>query len=297
MIEHEVFVEKYRPKNFDEFIGVKKFERIIELCKDPFKLPHFLFISKPGSGKTTLAKIIIKNLNADYMILNASDETGIDTIRGKVKTFAKNLSIKPKVPKIIFFDEADFLSANAQAALRGIIEDYSRTCRFILAANYEHKIIDALQSRLTKVVFGDYKKEELVDHLIKICEKENIKYDSDAIVNLVNLKYPDIRSMVKSLQSTKEVNMDSIKSHNDVFDNIFLLIQKRKLLDARQMWVESNIDCRELLYSWFQKVITMSYNIDDKKLIVENMAEFDYRMAVSARPDIQMFAFCTKTRL
>ena len=109
MLQQEIWTEKYRPKTFNDFVGIDKYKSIVELCNTPFKLPHFLFVGRAGIGKTTFAKIIIKALNADYLLLNASDETGIDTIRGKVKTFAKTLSLNSNVPKIVFLDEADFL--------------------------------------------------------------------------------------------------------------------------------------------------------------------------------------------
>src|SRR3990167_714296 len=202
MLNHILWTEKYRPKTFNDFVGIDKYKSIVELCNTPFKLPHFLFVGRAGIGKTTFAKIIIKTLNADYLLLNASDETGIDTIRGKVKTFAKTLSLNSNVPKIIFLDEADFLSQNAQGALRGIIEDYSKSCRFILSVNYENKIIDALCSRLTRIPFGDYSKEDILQHLIKICEKENIKYEREALNKIIDLNFPDIRSIIKILQSS-----------------------------------------------------------------------------------------------
>lgn len=300
MLENPLFSEKYRPKTFEDFIGISKYQSIVDFCKTPFKLPHFLFVGKPGTGKTTLGKIIIKTLNADSLFLNASDESGIETIRGKVKTFAKTMAFNSNVPKIIFLDEADFLggstSKTAMASLRGIIEEYKHV-RFILSVNYEHKIIDALHSRLTRIPFGDYNKDEILNYLIKICNKENIKYEEPALKQLILLNYPDIREMVKTLGNLKEVTLKDIHSKNEIADNIYLLVQQKKYLEARKVWVEKNLDCKELLYYWFEKLINTSYPTEQKKEILDLIALTDYRLAVSATPDIQLFNFCVKVRL
>ena len=295
-IVNEILTEKYRPKKFEDFLGFKNYQTIIDLCSTPFKLPHFLFVSRAGTGKTTFAKILINTLKADYLILNASDDTGIEVIRTKVKTFAKTMALNSSVPKIIFLDEADFLSKNSQASLRGIIEEFSQ-CRFILNANYEEKIIPELHSRLTRISFGNYEKKDILSHLIRICTKENINFEADALKKLIDLNYPDIREMIKYLQLNKTVTLDIIKSKLEMSDMIFSLIQQRKLLDARRIWIENNLDCKELLYSWFEKIINLNYSIQQKVEIIDLIALTDYRIAVSATPDIQLFNFCVKVKL
>lgn len=302
MIVQELLNEKYRPQTFEQFIGSKQFKDIIEICKNnPFKLPNFLFVGKAGSGKTTFSRLIIKSLNADYMTLNASDESGIDIIRGKVKDFAKTLPLNPLSPKIIFLDEADYLGGGsskvAMASLRMIIEQYSKYVRFILSCNYEDKIIPELHSRLTKIYFGNYNKEEILNYLKEICNKENINYEEKALQKLIDLNFPDIRSMVKFLQNKTNITLDLISSVK-YSDQIFSLIQKRKLLQARQFWIENNLDCRQILHEIFYKVINNEfYNTQQKREIIEVIAETDYRLAVSATPDIQLFMFAIKVRL
>lgn len=300
-LTNEIFTEKYRPKSFQDFIGSEKYKVIIDLCKTPFKLPHFLFVSKAGTGKTTFAKILIDELKADYLFLNASDESGIDVIRGKVKNFAKTLSSNPSSPKIVFLDEADYLggatSKTAQASLRGIIEEYSKNCRFILTCNYEQKIIPELKSRLTRIPFGDYKKEDILKYLIKICKSENIKYEEEAIKKLITLYYPDIRYMVKVLNTMPEITLKDIHKSDEIQDRIFNLVKDRKIIEARKIWVEQNLDCKELLYSWFNKIIEIDYTIEQKKQILDLIAITDYKIAVSATPDIQLFDFCCKVKL
>jgi len=300
-MENEILQEKYRPKTFEEFIGIENHQQIVDFCNEPFKLPHFLFIGKHGSGKTTLAKIIIRKLNAEYLLLNASDESGIDTIRGKVKTFAKTLSKNPEVPKIIFLDEADYLgggsSKTAQAALRGIIETYSKTCRFILTCNYQLKIIPELHSRLTTVEFGDYKKDDILKYLINICKKESIIYEEEALTRLIDLNYPDIRAMVKILSFNKEITTKTLKEKNVMFNYLFELVKDRKLIDARKYWNEKNLDLKEVLYFFFEKVLNTDYSVQQKKEIINHMALTDFRFSVGVTDDIQFFNFCVGVKL
>ena len=296
-MQNEIWTEKYRPKTFEEFVGITNFNEIIKFCETPFKLPYLLFIGKHGSGKTTLAKIIIRKLDAEYLLLNASDESGIDTIRGKVKSFAKTLSKNQDSPKIIFLDESDYLSKNSQAALRGIIEQYSKSCRFIMTANYRNKILPELQSRLSIIEFGSYNKDDISSHLIEICKKENILYDKEVVKNLVNLKYPDIRAMIKILNYNKEIINKTLNEKNILYDSIFDMIKTRKLLDTRKIWNEQNIDLQEFLYFIFEKVISLNYTVQEKKEIIEIIAETDYRLSISATPDIQMFNFIIKVKV
>jgi len=301
MIYQEIFTEKYRPKRFMDYIGIDKYKNIVELCNTPFKIPHFLFVGKAGTGKTTLVKIIINELKADYLILNASDESGIETIRGKVKDFAKSMPLNILSPKIIFLDEADYLGGGsskvAQASLRAIIEIYSRTVRFILSCNYENKIIPEIHSRLTRILFGDYNKKDILNYIEIICNKENIKYDDVALLKLIDIYYPDIRAIVKYLQNFKQIKLEDIHKDEEIHDNIFDLVKQKKLIDARKIWIEQNIDCKELLYYWFEKILKIDYTIEHKKEIIDLIALTDYRIAVSATPDIQLFNFCIKVKL
>jgi replication factor C small subunit len=147
MSKHTLWVEKYRPDNIEGYLGNEAFIDGLKEWIDKNNFPNLLLFGSPGTGKTTAAKLVVKNINCDFLYLNCSDENGIDVIRDKVKQFASGATFKPL--KVVILDEADFLTINAQAALRNIIESFSLTTRFIFTCNYVERIIDALQSRLT----------------------------------------------------------------------------------------------------------------------------------------------------
>ena len=142
---HSLLVEKYRPQTLDTFVGNETLKGQLQKFIDQNDIVNMLFYGPAGSGKTTLAKLLVKNLDCDYLTINASDERGIETIRDKVSGFASTMSFKPL--KVIILDEADFLTIQAQASLRNVIETFSRTTRFIMTCNYVERIIDPLQSR------------------------------------------------------------------------------------------------------------------------------------------------------
>ncbi len=200
---HEVLVQKYAPTTLDEVILS---EENAAFFKNGFNLkasPNLLFIGPPGSGKTTLAKILAKD--TDYMYINASDENGIDMIRNKVTSFIKTASILGEV-KVVILDEADGLSSitggigsSAQQALRGLIEENLEFCKFILTANYKHKIIDALQSRCQTFTFALTKKD-CIRRLVDIIKGEKLKCTKEDVLALVKSYYPDLRKCINELQ-------------------------------------------------------------------------------------------------
>jgi replication factor C small subunit len=198
MGEHTIWTEKYRPDTLTGYIGNDVVRAKIEQYIQTQDIPHLLFYGTAGTGKTTAAKILVKNIECDYMFINASDERGIDTVRDKIKGFAATVGFKPL--KIVVLDEADFLGREAQPALRNLMEAFSATTRFILTANYVERIIDPLISRTQVYKLTPPTKKDVAKKIADILKVENVEYDPKTIVQIVNAYYPDIRKVINTAQ-------------------------------------------------------------------------------------------------
>jgi replication factor C small subunit len=236
----------------------------------------------PGTGKTTLAKLIVNNINCDFLYINASDERGIDTIRDKVQGFASSASFKPL--KIIILDEADFLTIQAQASLRNIIETYSRTTRFILTCNYLERIIDPLQSRCQVLKITPPSKKEVAQHVADVLEQENINYELNDLVLVVNKHYPDVRKILNTCQvNTVEGKLTIDKSliaSNGYTDAILKELKtpsKNSFKNIRQILADSNLDDFEEIYRFLYDNLD-EYGKDDvnKALIIIEIENYMY---------------------
>jgi DNA polymerase III delta prime subunit len=196
--QNTLWVEKYRPISLNTYIGNNFIKDKVKMYLDTGDVPHLLLYGGAGTGKTTLAKIITKNIDCDYMYINASDENNVDNVRTKIKNFASSVGFKDL--KIIILDEADFLTPNAQAALRNLMETFSRTTRFILTCNYVERIIDPIQSRCQPFQVIPPDKKEVAKQLVEILNSEEITFDKKDIVTIVNAGYPDIRRVINAGQ-------------------------------------------------------------------------------------------------
>jgi DNA polymerase III delta prime subunit len=193
-----IWVEKYRPSSLDTYIGNEHLKSKVDIYLESGDLPHLLLYGKAGTGKTTLAKILVNNIECDYLYINASDENSVDTVRNKVRQFASTVGFKDL--KIIILDECDYITPNAQAALRNLMETFSKHCRFILTCNYVERIIDPIQSRCQSFQVIPPSKSEVAKHLHNILVQENVIDTVEDIKILVDSSYPDIRRVINSAQ-------------------------------------------------------------------------------------------------
>ena len=198
--ENTLWVESFRPDTLDGYIGN---EHIIDKAKiwiQSGDVPHLLFYGSAGTGKTTLAKIIANSVDADIMYINASDENSVDAVRDKIKRYASTVGFRKW--KIIILDESDYLTPNAQAALRNLMETYSRTTRFILTCNYVEKIIDPIQSRCQTFAITPPSKTDVAKRLVSVLEQKEVGYDIKDVAAIINSSYPDIRRAINAAQAS-----------------------------------------------------------------------------------------------
>ena len=251
--ENSLLVEKYRPSKLENYVGNENIKKSITKYLDQNDIQNLIFYGPAGTGKTTLAKIIVANLDCDHLYINASDERGIETIRDKVQGFASVASFKPL--KVVILDEADFLTIQAQASLRNIIETFSRTTRFIMTCNFVERIIDPLQSRCQVLKIVPPTKKDVAKHLNWILQQESITHDINDLVPLVNQYYPDLRKCINTIQlSTMDggandlyLKLDqSILVSSNYIDKVINELSKGNKVSSfntiRQIIADANVD-------------------------------------------------------
>ena len=215
-IKHSLWVEKYRPTTMDTYIGNEHLKSKVSLYLESGDLPHLLLYGRAGTGKTTLAKLLVNNIDCDYLYINASDENSVEVVRDKVKNFASTLGFQEM--KVIILDECDYITPNAQAALRNLMETFSKNCRFILTCNYVERIIDPIQSRCQSFQIIPPDRKQVAQHMSNILDNENVKYELDNIVTIVNGGYPDIRRVINGAQR-QVVNNELVIDKSSIIQN------------------------------------------------------------------------------
>lgn len=268
MSEHSIWVEKYRPGTLEGYVGNDTVRAKLEQYIATQDIPHLLFYGTAGTGKTTAAKILVKNIECDYMFINASDERGIDTVRDKIKGFASTVGFKPL--KIVVLDEADFLGREAQPALRNMMEAYSATTRFILTANYIERIIDPLVSRTQVYKLTPPSKKDAALKLSDILKNEGVEYDKQTIVQIVNAYYPDLRKIINTAQlQTRDgklhVSVEELIGQDTKLKMVDILTTqiplKEKVNQIRQLVADQQIqDFTELYQLLYEYVETYAPN-------------------------------------
>jgi replication factor C small subunit len=293
MRQHTLWIEKYRSQTLEQYIGNDAIKDRIADCIAKNDIPHFIFAGSAGTGKTTLAKLIVKNIQCDYLYLNASDENGIDTIRDKVKGFASTASFQPI--KVVILDESDFLTQPAQAALRNLIEEYSAYTRFILTCNYVERLIEPLQSRCELHMLKPPTKGAVAKHIcINILDVEGITYEMVDVAKVINEFYPDIRSVIKVLQSNIKENKLVITALDDSWTKQLVQIlskrEKNAWYQVRQLVADAQIDDFQTAYRYmFEHLTEFSYGNDAQLSVI--LDDFIWRAGVVPDKEIN-FAAC-----
>ncbi len=304
----EIWTEKYRPSTFKEVVGQEDIIKRVESLTNSFNIPHLLFAGPAGTGKSTLALITVKQLYGDqwrenYLELNASDERGINIVREKVKNFARTKSLG-KVPfKIIFLDEADALTPEAQQALRRTMENYSNTCRFILSCNYSSKIIDPIQSRCAIFRFKLLEKKDIQKYIQRIAEGESLTIHPDAIETLYEGSEGDCRKATNLLQSTASISpsinqelVSTIISNAKPKDIKVVLDyalagdfqnSREKLLDVM---LKESISGQDVIKAVQKEIWNLPIEPEIKVKLTEKTGEAEFRIVEGSDPFIQLQA-------
>ena len=250
--DNSLLVEKYRPSTLENYVGNENIKKSISKYLEQNDIQNLIFYGPAGTGKTTLAKLCVKNLDCDSLYINASDERGIETIRDKVQGFASVASFKPL--KVVILDEADFLTIQAQASLRNVIETFSRTTRFIMTCNFVERIIDPLQSRCHVLKIVPPSKQDVARHLAWVLGEEKIRFEMQDLVPLVNQYYPDLRKCINTIQlSTIDNNLHLDKSilvSSNYIDKVIKTLSGtfpkdkpgKQFKEIRQIIADANVD-------------------------------------------------------
>jgi DNA polymerase III delta prime subunit len=250
MLKNLIFTEKYRPDSWEHLIINEQDKYLlVNLIKKPKEIPNlFLFSFLPGTGKTSTAYMIANLLQADKLILNASDERGIDTIREKVSSFTKSMSLNPEIKKCVILDEADYLTPQAQASLRNLMEETCANAFFILTANHENKVIEPIKSRCALINFNCPPKEQILKYLQYIVEEEKLIFDELQLKELMESFYSDIRRMVLTLQMIKEgYPISKVLEFEKKFKTFLTLIKEKKLEQAKEKILSEEINVKEFI--------------------------------------------------
>jgi replication factor C small subunit len=285
-MQHTLWTEKYRSQTLDQYIGNTELKTTIGSWILKNDIPHLLLYGKAGTGKTTLAKLITQNIDCDMMYINASDENGIDTIRDKVKSFASTSTFQPL--KVVILDESDYLTINAQASLRNIIETFSAKTRFILTCNYVERIIEPLQSRCQAFKIETLSKPDIARHLANILETENVSYVINDVANIINNYYPDIRKIINVVQQNTindELILTKIDTKFDITDVVKLIQGKDAFKLVRQYLVDNNISDFEPMYRALYDELGK-----DNGLITMTLAEYQFKHATVVDKEINFMA-------
>ena len=296
MKQHTLWIERYRSQTLEQYIGNDTVKARIADCISKNDIPHFLFAGTAGTGKTTLAKLIVKNIKCDYLYINASDENGIDMIRERVKGFASTSTFQPL--KVVILDESDFLTQPAQAALRNLIEEYSITTRFILTCNYIERLIEPLQSRCETHLLTPPSKGNVAKHVCtSILDVEGVQYEMADVATIIKEYYPDVRSIIKVLQQNVKDGKLSVAALDANWTKQLILILNKRDKNAwyqvRQLVADAQVDDFQTAYRYmFEHLPEFSYGNDAELSVI--LDDFIWRSGVVPDKEINFAAAIAK---
>jgi DNA polymerase III delta prime subunit len=291
-VNNSLWVERYRPRKLTEYVGNEHLKQKVSDYLQSGDVPHLLFFGKAGTGKTTLAKLIVNSISCDYIVINASDENNVDTVRNKVKGFASTIGFKDM--KVIILDEFDYMTPNAQAILRNLMETFSKHCRFILTCNYVEKVIDPIQSRCQTFQIIPPTKKDVAVQISQILGKEGIGFQPADLVPIIDSSYPDIRKIINTCQlnSTKgKLKLDTTSViDSDIKSKVVEILKsnddkKNKWKNIRQAVADARIQDFTELYSFLYEKVD-DYGSGNTSNIILILSESQHKDALVVDKEI-----------
>ena len=303
-MEQFLWVEQYRPRDIESCVLPKTLKDSLQSFVDEETLPNLIFSGGPGVGKTTAARAMVDQIGATYMMINGSEESGIDVLRTKIKNFASTVSLEGG-KKYLILDEADYINPQStQPALRGFIEEFHNNCGFILTCNYKNRIIPALQSRCSVIDFiiPNAEKVKLAQQFFKRVEsillEQNIKYDNRVVAEVINKHFPDWRRVLNELQRySVSGNIDAgiLVNISEINIKELMAAMKNKEFTNVRRWVVDNLDNDPVRI--FRHIYDNLYDVMDSSSIphaVVILGEYQYKSAFVADQEINMLACLTE---
>lgn len=295
-VNNSLWVEKYRPQKLDEYVGNEHLKTKVADYLQSGDVPHLLFFGKAGTGKTTLAKLIVNSIDCDHIIINASDENNVDTVRNKVKGFASTIGFRNS--KIVILDEFDYMTPNAQAILRNLMETFSRHCRFILTCNYVEKVIAPIRSRTQEFQIVPPTKKDVAIQVSQILGKEGVRFEPKDLVPIIDASYPDIRKIINTCQLNSSKGILKVDVSNILSSDIKIKIvdilkgndaKPNKWKNIRQAVADSRVQDFSELYGYlYEKVV--EYAGDNTSNVILLLSEGQYKDSMVVDKEITFMA-------